>query len=72
MSFFQLLTPTGQVIGSAGSLTDVASVLRNAKPGRYRIQAVSPTPFSSGHWLAPWGTAVRDDVGRVTLEPIIN
>ena len=57
MSFFEVLTSSGHVIGSARSLTDVASVLRDAKPGRYRVQAVSPTPFSSGHWLAPWGTA---------------
>jgi hypothetical protein len=69
MSFFQLFAPTGHLIGSAASLTDVASVLRDAKPGRYRVQAVSLTPFSSGRWLNPWGTAIRDDDGRVTLDP---
>jgi hypothetical protein len=71
MSFFQLLTPTGQVIGSASSLTDVASVLRDAKPGRYRVQEVRMTPFSSGRWLNPWGTAIRDDHGAVALQPMI-
>jgi hypothetical protein len=69
MSFFQVLTPTGHVIGSVGSLTDVASVLRDAKPGRYCVQAVSLTPFSSGRWFNPWGTPLRDNDGRVTLEP---
>jgi hypothetical protein len=71
MSFFELLTPSGRVVGSAGSLTDVASVLRDAKPGRYLVQEVSPTPFSLGRWLNPWGTAIRDDGGGVTLEPTI-
>jgi hypothetical protein len=67
MSFFRLLPPTGRIIGSAGSLSDVASILRHAKPGRYRVQAVSLASFSPGRWLNPWGAAIRDDDGRVTL-----
>jgi hypothetical protein len=71
MSFFEVSTPSGHVIGSAESLADVASVLRLEKPGRYRVLAVSLTPFSSGRWLNPWGTATRGDDGTVTLEPTL-
>lgn len=71
MSFFEVLMPSGHVIGSVSSLAGVASVLRDAKPGRYRVQTVSLTPFSSGRWLNLWGTAIRDDDGGVTLEPTI-
>ena len=69
MTFFQFLAPSGEIIGSASSLADVASVLRDAQPGRYHVQEVSMTSFSAGRWLNPWGTAIRDDDGRVTLEP---
>jgi hypothetical protein len=71
MSYFEVLAPSGHVIGSAGSLADVASLLQNARPGRYRVQEVSMTPFSSGRWLNPWGTAIRDDDGAVALQPMI-
>jgi hypothetical protein len=67
MSFFRLLTPTGRIIGSAGSLLDVAFILRHAKPGRYRVQAISLASCSPGRWLNPWGTAIRDDDGCITL-----
>jgi hypothetical protein len=69
MSFFQILTDSGDLIGSAHSLADVADVLRDARPGPYRVQVVSPTPFSSGRWLSQWGTAIRRDDGVVVIEP---
>jgi hypothetical protein len=49
---------------------DIAQALSHAEPGRFIVEEVSPPGqlLRSGHSCRRWGTAIRHDDGKVTLD----
>jgi hypothetical protein len=57
------------VIEDAGTIEASIAIVRNQKPGRYRVDEIRADPFSSGHTSRGWGSLIRHPDGRVEDEP---
>jgi hypothetical protein len=53
----------------ADSIDRAREILRQAEPGRYRVDEIRADPFHSGHTSRAWGHLIREYDGNVAEEP---
>ena len=65
---YRVISRDGDCIGDADSIDGVVEIVKNAAPGRYRIQRVSLDPDSGDLRSWDWGAISQSRKGRITLD----
>ncbi len=66
-SAYRVISRDGDSIGDADSIDGVVELVKNAAPGRYRIQRISLDPASGDLRSWDWGAISKSRKGRITL-----
>ena len=65
---YRVISRNGRSIGDADSIDQVVEIVKNAAPGRYRIQRISLDPNSGDLRSWDWGAISKSRKGRITLD----
>ena len=66
-TLYRIIAPDGNSIGEGRSIDDVVEIVKDAKPGRYRIDLVQTGVGSDVDSLRTWGEVIKTARGRVKL-----
>ena len=67
-SVFRVTSRGGASIGDADTIDGVVELVKNAPPGRYRIDRISLDPASGELRSWKWGTVIKDRKGGIKLD----
>ncbi|MGC8640338.1 MAG: hypothetical protein ACP5XB_10735 [Isosphaeraceae bacterium] len=71
MHAFYRIQHHGEEIATADTLDQARTIVRDSRPGCYRIVEVRDTPDSDGHLMTRnWGRMIHPDDGPVVLDPV--
>lgn len=66
-TLYRIIAPDGSSIGEGSSIDEVVEIVKNAKPGRYRIDLVNLGAGSDAGSSRTWGDVIKTARGRVKL-----
>ena len=65
-TLYRVVAPDGSLIGEGASIDEVVEIVKQAPPGRYRVDLVQSG--RSGRWVfAIWGEVIKTVRGRIKL-----
>jgi hypothetical protein len=64
---YHVISPDGTLIGEGTSIDEVVEVVRQAQPGRYRVDIVKSEPDAAGSSSRVWGEVIKTARGRIKL-----
>jgi hypothetical protein len=65
---FRVVSRDGSTIGEADTIDGVVEIVKNARPGRYRILGGPIDPSTGDHQSLEWGAITKSRKGRITLD----
>jgi hypothetical protein len=68
MLIYRVSNPDNDLVVDVGFATEIETVMRSAKPGRYHVDEISSDAMPSGHTSRRWGVVINNTDGTVTMD----
>ena len=66
-TIYRVIAPDGGLLGEGSSIDEIVEIVKQAQPGRYRVDLVQAGPGPAAGSSRTWGEVIKTMRGRIKL-----